>query len=352
MLDSLGRKIDYMRISITDRCNLRCSYCMPADGIDPLTHEDILRYEDILRICRTAVKLGIRNFKVTGGEPLVRKGVMNFLRELKSILGVEHVTLTTNGVLLEQFVDEMADMGLDGINLSLDGLNPDTYMSITGRDQFQQVFRSFKKAVEAGLRVKINCVPILGLNDSEIINMAQISETIPVDVRFIEFMPARSVGSHKGITGPEILDKLSARYPDLTLDPRRRGFGPARYYKSSKLLGSIGIIDPIGGCFCDRCNRIRLTSDGFLKLCLFYEDGLDLHTLIKNGVNDREMEDAFKAAVLRKPEKHFFDNKDVYNIYDSHLNANHLNANYLNDNYLGHNYFNHGKIKNMSQIGG
>ena len=305
MRDLLGRDIDYMRISITDRCNLRCNYCMP-DGLPPISHDDILRYEEILRLCRAAAKAGIKHFKVTGGEPLVRKGCLDFLRGLKSIPGVEHVTLTTNGILLEPRVEEMAKLGLDGINVSLDSLNPDTYRQITGSGDFSAVWRGLHKAAEAGLRVKVNCVPILGQNDGEITAIARLAEELPVDVRFIEFMPTAANEGFEGLPGDEILNLLLEVYPDLAGDPKRRGFGPARYFKSKRMRGSVGLIDAIGSCFCPGCNRVRLTSEGFLKLCLFHEDGLDLREMLRSGADDREIEAAFEQAVHRKPERHRF----------------------------------------------
>jgi len=305
MLDLLGRDIDYMRISITDRCNLRCKYCMPEDGVRLISHGDVLSYEEILRLCGAAVKAGIRNFKVTGGEPLVRRGCMRFLSELKSAPGIENVTLTTNGVLLEPHAGDLAKMKLDGVNISLDSLRADTYMQITGRDGFPAVWRSLNKAVEAGLRVKINFVPLAGQNDEEILPVARLAESLPVDVRFIEFMPATGAGmGFERVDGAVILERLLEAYPDLAQDERRRGFGPARYFKSSKMRGSVGLISAVGDCFCPDCNRVRLTSDGFLKLCLFHDDGLDLRRMLRSGADDNEIEAAFAGAVRRKPERY------------------------------------------------
>ena len=307
MIDSLGRDIDYMRISITDRCNLRCKYCSP-DGFSMLTHNDILRYEEIFRVCKAAVKSGIRSIKVTGGEPLVRKGCIKFLRNLKSLPGIEHVTITTNGVLLEGFIDDMANMKLDGVNISLDSLNPDTYKQITNRNYFYAVWRSLNKAIDAGLHVKVNCVPMRGLNDTDIIAIARLAERLPIDIRFIELMPTALGESFNRITGGEIFERLLKIYPDL-IKTQRRGFGPARYFKSSKMCGSIGIIEAIGKCFCHSCNRVRLTSDGFLKQCLFHEGGLDMREMLRNGSDDDEIEAAFKRTVYHKPERHMFESR-------------------------------------------
>jgi len=305
MKDSLGREIDYMRLSITDRCNLRCRYCMPH-GVASIPHDKILRYEEFLRICHVAVKIGVKAVRVTGGEPLARKDCVPFLKELKAMPGLERVTLTTNGVLLEQHVTALADMRLDGVNVSIDSLNADTFFQITGRNDFSAVWRSALAAIEAGLPVKINCVPIIGLNDSEITAFAELAERYPVDVRFIEFMPSEAGERFKCVAADDILNRLREAYPDLTEDARRRGSGPARYFKSAKMLGAAGLIAATSHCFCAGCNRIRVTSEGFLKLCLYHGDGLDLRELLRGGADDAELESAIASAVYNKPERHFF----------------------------------------------
>lgn len=308
MRDSFGREINYMRISITDRCNLRCNYCMPNE-LPPLSHQDILRYEEILKICSVAANIGIRTIKVTGGEPLVRKGCIPFLQVLKSTPGIDRVTLTTNGILLAQYIDELVKMKLDGVNISIDSLNAENYRHTTGSDSFSAVWTSLNDAVQSGLHVKINCVPIRGQNDKEIIPLARLTEILPIDVRFIEYMPTNESESFSRITGAEILNRLSKIYPDLAPDESSHGSGPARYFKSDKMQGSIGIIDAFentNGCFCPDCNRIRLTSYGFLKLCLFHEDGLDLRKLLRNGASDSEIETAIISAIHQKPAQHQF----------------------------------------------
>jgi len=313
MTDSTGRKIQYMRISITDRCNLRCSYCQPTL---PLSHHNILRYEEILRVCEIITGLGIHAFRVTGGEPLVRKGCVDFLRKLKSLPGVSRLSLTTNGVLLEPYVNELAQT-VDGINISLDSINTDTYRKITGTNGLDAVLQSLHSALNAGHRVKINCVPMRGINDSEIIQLAQLAEKFPIDVRFIEYMPTTANNDTLRVAGSEILRQLSQEYSDLQPNNQLKGQGPARYYKSAKMQGSIGIITAIDNCFCADCNRVRLTSQGFLKLCLFHDDGVDLRTLLHGETCDSEIEAAISRAISQKPGHHRF-----------------------------------GKIKNMSQIGG
>jgi len=262
MIDSFHRTIDYMRVSITDRCNLRCVYCMPGE-FTAIAHDAVLRYEEILRLCRIAAKLGIRTIKVTGGEPLARKGCLDFMQKLKQVPGIEHVTLTTNGVLLEPYVEALAGLRLDGLNISLDALEPETYRQITGRDTFHQAWRALHRALEAGLRVKINCVPIRGVNENQLIPISRLAETLPVNVRFIELMPTQKGKGLQGIPGAEILALLLREFPDLTPDEAPRGFGPAHYYRSSRLKGGIGLIDAISNHFCSGCNRLRLTGEGF-----------------------------------------------------------------------------------------
>ena len=308
MRDSFGRSIDYMRVSITDRCNLRCAYCMPGEFV-LISHDKVLRYEEILRVCTVAAKIGIRTIKVTGGEPLARKGCLGLIKELKAVPGIQHVTLTTNGVQLEPYVEALAELRLDGLNISLDTLEPKTYLRITGRNAFHQAWRSFNKSVEAGLHVKINCVPLMGFNEKEIISISRLAETFPVDVRFIELMPTTEGECLQGIPGTDIIALLSQEYRDLAPDGSPHGFGPARYFRSSRLKGGLGLISAISNHFCSGCNRLRLTSDGFLKLCLHHNNGLDLRCMLRNGASDAEIEAAMTRAVCHKPERHSLDGK-------------------------------------------
>ncbi len=315
MRDALDRKIDYMRVSITDRCNLRCKYCMP-NGLPDIPHDKVLRYEEILRVCGVAARLGIRTIKITGGEPFARKGCINLLRALKAVDGIENVTLTTNGVLLEPHIEALKAMGINGVNISLDTLNRESYRRITGQDEFQRVWSSLLKAVKAGLPVKINCVPMREINGPELAQIAALAEKLPVEVRFIELMPTNSGENFSGIGGSEILRELREIYPDLEAEespqgavgPERktRGFGPARYYRSERLRGAVGFIDAVSNHFCAACNRVRLTSDGFLKLCLYHDDGIDLKALLQAGADDETLAETMAAAIQSKPERHFF----------------------------------------------
>ena len=306
MLDQYGRKIDYLRISVTDRCNLRCRYCMP-EPMAAVRHEDILRYEEILRICRAAAKLGITKFKVTGGEPLVRAGCAEFIAELKKQPGTEQVTLTTNGLLLEKNIDALASAGLDGVNISLDTLDNAHFRSITGYtgDGADTLLRVLKECCTKGLHTKINAV-LLEETEADAPALAAIAETLPVDVRFIELMPIGFGTAMKRVSPEDILAALKERWPDLTPTDEKRGNGPAHYYKSAALLGRIGFIDAVSHKFCAGCNRVRLTSTGQLKPCLCYADSADLRALIRGGCTDDELKEALRATVYAKPRAHCF----------------------------------------------
>ena len=307
MLDQYGRSIDYLRISITDRCNLRCRYCMP-EPVDAVQHADILRYEEILRICRAAIELGITKFKVTGGEPLVRAGCTEFIAELKKQPGTQQVTLTTNGLLLEKNLDALADAGLDGVNISLDTTDNTHFQRITGYtgNGADTLLRVLEECCAKGLKTKINAV-LLEETEADAPALAAIAETLPVDVRFIELMPIGFGTAMRRVSPDDILSALRKRWPDLAPTDERRGNGPAHYYKSAALLGRIGFIDAVSHKFCADCNRVRLTSTGQLKPCLCYADSADLRALIRGGCTDGELKEALRASVYAKPRAHCFD---------------------------------------------
>ena len=305
MIDSHGRVIDYMRISITDRCNLRCQYCMP-DNVETMSHADIMRFEEIITICKSASELGIKKFKVTGGEPLVRKGCIDFLRELKQLPLVEQVTLTTNGVLLGEHLEELKAIGIDGINISLDTLDAKQYAQITGRDEFDKVIASIIKCQSIGIRTKVNAVLIKGVNEDQFIRLTELAKDYKIDVRFIEVMPIGYGKKYSGFDRKELLTKLKDSYPDYSIDTQVHGNGPANYVKIADFMGSIGFIDAIHGKFCDKCNRIRLTSDGILKLCLYYENGINLKKFLREGATEEEITKKMKDIIMKKPLEHQF----------------------------------------------
>lgn len=308
MLDSYGRTIDYMRISITDRCNLRCKYCMP-DGIVWVPMSQILTLEEILSVASCGASLGIRHIKVTGGEPLVRKDCSYLVKMLKQIPGIEKVTITTNGILLGQYLEELTEAGIDGINISLDTTDRNQYREITGQDGLELVMESLKKASKLDIPVKINAVSLdLGADWAEVLKLAA---DYPVDVRFIEMMPIGFGKQFPAISHEVLLKEIEKRYPGMEKDVRAHGFGPAVYYRIPGFLGSVGFISAIHGKFCDSCNRIRLTSQGYLKTCLCYEDGVDLRPVLRSGrpeeEKNRELRLAMEQAVFQKPGAHCFE---------------------------------------------
>lgn len=303
MLDSYGREISYMRISVTDRCNLRCRYCMP-EGIDLIPMENILTYEEIVLIAEAAVMLGITRFKITGGEPLIRKGVTNLIGMLKSIDGLKEVTLTTNGLLLPQYARELKDVGIDGINVSLDSLNPDTYEKITGSASLDKVLSGIDACLKYGIKTKVNSVVLKDIPIGNYIDIAKLAKDKKVDVRFIEVMPIGSGAGFESLSCNEIIQELGNRYPGMTEDNSCHGNGPAKYYNLPGFKGDIGIINSVHDKFCDSCNRIRLTSTGELKPCLCYGDTVSLMPALRAG--DGNLTDAIKKAVLGKPCGHDF----------------------------------------------
>lgn len=296
--------IDYMRISITDRCNLRCRYCMP-EGITLISHENILRYEEFLRICEAAAGIGIRHIKVTGGEPLVRRGALGFVKRLKEIPGIETVTLTTNGVLLPRYADELKSSGVDGVNISLDTTDAGEYQEITGFNQFDKVEQAIALCVGLGIRTKINAV-LLADGRKRMAALAAYARNQQVDVRFIEMMPIGAGKAEPILPIGQARETLLAEYPDLHPVSERRGFGPAYYEASSRLKGRIGWIGAMSHSFCAECNRVRLTSEGQLKPCLCYGETTDLRMPLRSGASQESLTRILKEAIEKKPKAHCF----------------------------------------------
>lgn len=309
MTDGLGRNIDYIRISVTDRCNLRCMYCMPKDGLPHVSHEDILRYEETERLVRIFSGLGISKIKLTGGEPLLMKNFSSLAAKIKSIPGIEQVTITTNGVNLEKYLNELFLANIDGINISLDTPDCDVYKHITGTDSLKNVMKGLNKALETEIPLKINCVP-LGIEGQRETELAEIAKNHPVHVRYIEMMP---IGLGRGFTYiPEekILHELTVKYGEPHPAEEKIGNGPCHYYEFEGFKGKIGFISAISHKFCGECNRLRLTSQGFLKSCLQYDIGADLRSPLRNGATDEEIEDIIKEVIKSKPEGHMFSIKN------------------------------------------
>ncbi|MCX5905336.1 MAG: GTP 3',8-cyclase MoaA [Proteobacteria bacterium] len=307
LIDSYNRHINYLRISITDRCNLRCIYCMPKEGISLIGHDDILSYEELLRIACIAVKKGITKIRITGGEPLARKGVVQFVSALSGIQGIQDLSMTTNGILLSPAAQPLRSAGLKRLNISLDSLNPDKYTMITRGGDINQIIAGMKSAQEAGFSpIKINVVVIRGINDDEITSFAKLSMEKNLQVRFIEYMP---VGMENGwekerfVSADEIRQSIKTIGPLLEL-PSDNGSGPAQMYTIEGAQGRLGFISALSDHFCATCNRLRLTPDGKLRTCLFSDAEVDLKTKVRQGCSDDALADIINEAILSKPQKH------------------------------------------------
>ncbi|MDA8432330.1 MAG: GTP 3',8-cyclase MoaA [Nitrospiraceae bacterium] len=304
--DDFDRRIDYLRLSITDRCNLRCVYCMPPEGVVPSTHKEILRYEEIIRIVGIAAGLGVRKVRLTGGEPLTRKNVSFLVASLKKIPGIRDLSMTTNGTLLERHAQELADAGLDRVNVSVDSFDPGRYRQITRGGSLDAVMRGIAAAGKAGLRpVKINMVPMRGVNDDEALEFAGLTLSSDLHVRFIEFMPSGDNGywSPERYISTEELKKIIAALGPL-VPVRIRKNGPSRYFRIGGAKGVVGFISAITHHFCSACNRLRLTADGKLRPCLFSETEIDLKAALRSGGPDDEIARLIRLAIKAKPEGH------------------------------------------------
>ncbi|MBI2915087.1 MAG: GTP 3',8-cyclase MoaA [Firmicutes bacterium] len=308
-MDRFGRRIDYLRISVTDRCNLRCIYCMPPEGVPAKSHSEILTLEEIARIARAAAMCGMTRIRITGGEPLVRKGLTSLIRELSAIHGIEDLALTTNGMLLPAVARGLAESGLQRVNVSLDTLKRDRFRRITRLGDVDGVLRGIDAAFEAGLRpVKLNVVAMRGWNEDEILDFARLTLERSLHVRFIELMPIGEClpwARRELVPCQEIQERLRAFDPTFAPAPAAhtaRGGGPAVYYSFAGALGTVGFIAASSGHFCQSCNRLRLTADGRLGPCLFSMEGLDLRTLVRDrSVRDEDLCYAIRQAIDRKP---------------------------------------------------
>lgn len=309
MTDKYGRIIDYMRVSIIDRCNLRCQYCMPTD-IKWIPPQEILSLEEITEICRQASQIGIKKIKVTGGEPLIRKGCVDLIRMLKEIPGIEQVTLTTNGVLLAQYAEQLNNAGLDAINVSLDTLDPEKYLKITQSDALADVLDGISAIEKYDIPLKINSVLQRGVNDSDWQELIGLAKDRRIDVRFIEMMPIGHGKQFDPISNAEILQKLREHYGAVEEVEKVHGNGPATYCHIPAFTGNIGFISAIHGKFCSACNRIRLTSTGQIKPCLCYEDHISLKEAVRSGRTD-EIQKLLLSAIDRKPDGHRFDESEM-----------------------------------------
>ncbi len=307
LADAFDRRITYLRVSVTDRCNLRCLYCMPEEGLPWIPKRDILSYEEIVRIVEAASAVGVRSVRLTGGEPLIRRDLIDLVRKLAAIPGIDDIALSTNGLLLADLAGPLAAAGLRRVNVSLDTLRADRFQTIARRPGLDRVLAGIDAALAAGLDpVKLNCVVMRGQNDDEVVAFAELSRARRVHVRFIEMMPVADnlpLQRDAYVSADEILTRIGATEGVL---PARGpgGNGPARYFSFAGAAGSFGVISPLSHDYCETCNRVRLSADGRLRLCLFGDNEIDLRTPLRAGAGSDRIVELLRAAMHIKPERH------------------------------------------------
>ena len=306
MKDNRGREIDYLRISVTDRCNLRCRYCMPEEGCECFTHQEMMTLEELALVSACMAGLGVRRIRLTGGEPLVRKNLVWLIGEIHKIPGIEEITMTSNGILLADMAAGLKAAGLSGVNVSLDTLDRQRFLDITRRDEFGQVMKGIQAARAAGLQVKINCAVLEPLPLADLRAFAEFSVQQQIPVRFIEMMPIGEGCSFSTTDNDQILKRLTELYADVTVLTQKIGNGPAVYYGFADGRGRIGFISAVHHRFCDSCNRVRLTSDGYLKLCLAGGEGISLRDAMRGGMEAEALTGLIRQTILQKPEGHHF----------------------------------------------
>ncbi|MGB9803187.1 GTP 3',8-cyclase MoaA [Desulfofundulus sp.] len=308
MEDRYHREINYLRVSVTDRCNLRCRYCMPPHGVSVVPREEILTLEEIVRVVRASTRVGVKKLRLTGGEPLVRRGITELVEALAAIPEIDDLALTTNGILLAARAEQLKAAGLRRVNVSLDTLKPERYSYITRGGRLEAVWRGIEKSLELGLHpVKLNVVVMRGFNDDEICDLARLSLDRPLHVRFIELMPfgtAAGVSREGYIPAAEIRERIEQQFGQLQEVRKLTGSGPARYYHLAGAVGTIGFISAVSDHFCGRCNRLRLTAVGALRPCLFHEYEIDLKGILRRGATLEELAELVARAVQEKPGRH------------------------------------------------
>ncbi|MGB6062505.1 MAG: GTP 3',8-cyclase MoaA [Candidatus Aquilonibacter sp.] len=307
LADAFNRPITYLRVSVTDKCNLRCVYCMPESGLPWLAREDLLSYEEIVAIVRAAARVGVRTIRLTGGEPLVRRDLQRLVAGINAIDGIDDIALSTNAVLLEEQLDALVAAGLRRVNISLDTLREDRFGRIARRPGLDKVLRGIDAAIAANLGpVKLNCVVMRGENDDEIADFAALTRERAVYVRFIEVMPVHEnleLQRDSYVSSDEILERVAA-VERIEAVPGPPGNGPARYFAYPGAPGAVGVISPLSHDYCERCNRVRLTADGRLRLCLFGDQHVDLRTPLRSGASTDEIAGLLTASMAIKPERH------------------------------------------------
>lgn len=308
MIDTFNRKINYLRISVTDRCNLRCVYCMPPEGVKQTPHWEILSLEEIRRVVDAASDVGIRKIRITGGEPLVRKNILDLFQYISANPNIDDLSVTTNGILFADMAEDLKKAGLNRVNFSLDSLVADNFKDITRVGKFDDVWRGIQKALELDLHpVKLNVVAVRGVNDQEFADFARLSRELPLHIRFIELMPIGecnpwAVGNF--IAAEEIMQRLQQEFGALETEIKVTGSGPAKYYRLPGAKGTIGFITAISEHFCGTCNRLRLTANGQLRPCLYGNQEFDLKTPLRNGVSRQELAELIAKAIRHKPNQH------------------------------------------------
>lgn len=317
--DNHGRLINYLRLAVTDRCNLRCFYCMPHDGLDWLPKKELMSYEEMLRICSFLAKMGIEKIRITGGEPFIRKDLIVFLKALVQIEGIKEVTITTNGVLTADYIVYLKSLGVNSVNLSLDTLDRDRFFSITRRDELPAVLNTFDKLLSYGMNVKINAVVMDGKNTEDIIPLVQLTKDLPVSVRFIEEMPFNGDGhQHSGIQWNylRILEEIKKHFPKIQkkIDAL---FSTSINYEIENHKGSFGIIPAYTRSFCGTCNRIRITPQGLLKTCLYDNGVLNIKDLMRDGLTNEEIQDILMKAFQKRSANGFEAEKKANNLHPS-----------------------------------
>ncbi|MTI81273.1 MAG: GTP 3',8-cyclase MoaA [Firmicutes bacterium] len=308
MLDGYKRDISYLRVSVTDRCNFRCVYCMPADGVKTIEHKEILTLEEIFQIIKAATKIGIRKVRLTGGEPLVRLGIVDLINRINNLPEIDDIAITTNGILLQEMGTDLKKAGLNRVNISLDSLNHKRFHNITRNGDLKRVMQGIEEALRLGFHpIKINTVVVRGVNSDEVVEFARWTKEVPVHVRFIELMPIGTSSpwaEDRYVPEEEIKDIITDRLGSLTEIKKMKGSGPARYYKLDNALGSIGFITAMSNHFCSKCNRLRLTATGGLRPCLFDKREVDIKTPLRSGINEDVIAKIISEAVLLKPDRH------------------------------------------------
>lgn len=308
MLDGYKRNINYLRISLTDRCNLRCVYCMPAEGVEQVAHGEILTLEEIYQVVKAATLLGIRKVRLTGGEPLVRLGVTDLIKRIKETTSIDDISITTNGILLKKMGKDLQQAGLNRVNISLDSLEQETFHKITRHDALHQVLAGIDEALSLGLHpVKINTVVIRGVNDHEVLDFARWTTKEPVHIRFIELMPIGTSNPWAGdcyIPAEEIINNINNKLGTLTEEHKLAGSGPAKYFRLPGAPGTIGFITAISEHFCQQCNRLRLTANGKLRPCLYDNREIDIKAALRAGSTPEQLAEVIGQAISLKPDRH------------------------------------------------